>query len=386
MQKFPVVQSIVSSMDNPAAGTTYSVHSLCVATAQAGYPTELVFLRGLQGREAPPPHAGLTLRGFQISTYLGHVGRRLGYSAEFFKYLNCNAAEIAHLHGLWMLPNIIPGLISIKNNRPYLISPHGMLGMEALRFSRRKKGLMLALGQRKVLENAACIRATAPSEVDEIRAFGLRQPIALLPNGIDLPTGTWPKSEQKYLLSLGRVHPKKGLSNLVKAWAKQAAAFPGWTLRIVGPDEVGHKAQLQRLVAQMAVPRITIEEPVFGDAKWSLMAGAGLFVLPTLNENFANTVPESLVVGVPVISSKGAPWSGLEANRCGWWVDGDVATLSATLAQAMALSDEEREAMGLRGRAWMIRDFAWQGIGERMAGVYDWMLGNGGPTNDLIFD
>lgn len=386
MPKHTSVLNIVSSIDNPAAGTTYSVLSLCAATTQAGYPTELICLRALQEREAVRPPASFPIKEFEVSRHLGPIGCRLGYSTEFFKYFKSNPAVLMHLHGLWMLPNIIPGLIAIRQNKPYIISPHGMLGKEALRFSRRKKGLMLALGQRKVLENASCLRATAPSEVDEMRAFGLRQPIALLPNGIDLPTGTWPKSGQKYLLSLGRVHPKKGLSNLVKAWAQQADAFPDWTLRIVGPDEVGHKAQLQRLVAQMAVRRITIEEPVFGDAKWSLMAGAGLFVLPTLNENFANTVPESLVVGVPVISSKGAPWAGLEMNRCGWWVNGDVSTLSATLAQAMALSVEQREAMGLRGRDWMIRDFAWPGIGERLAAVYGWMLGKAGPTNDLIFE
>jgi glycosyltransferase involved in cell wall biosynthesis len=116
------------------------------------------------------------------------------------------------------------------------------------------------------------------------------------------------------------------------------------------------------------------------------MAGAGLFVLPTLNENFANTVPESLMVGVPVISSKGAPWAGLETHRCGWWVDGDVGSLSATLGQAMALSDGQREAMGLRGREWMIRDFAWQGIGQRLKAAYDWMLGDGVTTQDIIFD
>lgn len=380
------VQNIVSSLDNAAAGTTYSVRALCESTAAAGNSINLVTLRYVDTDTQCPPLAGVTISEFPVATHFGTIGRRLGYSREMFEYCQHHPARMLHLHGLWMLPNIVPGLMAIKSATPYMISPHGMLGKEALRFSSGKKRIMLALGQQKVLANAACIRATAPSEVEEIRAMGLRQPIALLPNGIGLPEGNWPKTDEKYLLSLGRVHPKKGLANLIKAWAEQADAFPDWTLRIVGPDEVDHKAELRRLVAQMAVPRVTIEEPVFGDAKWSLMAGGGLFVLPTLNENFANTVPESLVVGVPVISSKGAPWAGLEAHRCGWWVDGDVDTLSATLARAMALPDDERVAMGLRGRDWMMRDFAWQGIGQRMAAVHAWMLGEGGPTADLIFD
>ena len=385
--EFPcTVQNIVSSLDNESAGTTYSVRALCRATADAGAGIDLLTLRCFDTDRQLAPLPGVAISEFPVATRFGKIGRRLGYSRELFDYCQHNSTDVLHLHGLWMLPNIVPGLIALKNNTPYIISTHGMLGREALLFSSGKKQIMLALGQQKVLSNAICLRATAPSEVEEIREFGLRQPIALLPNGLDLPEGNWPKTGAKYLLSLGRVHPKKGLANLIKAWSTQADAFPEWTLRIVGPDEVNHKNELRRLLATMSVPRVTIEEPVFGDAKWSLMAGAGLFVLPTLNENFANTVPESLSVGVPVISSKGAPWAGLKANRCGWWVDDDVGTLSATLAQAMALPDEQRANMGLRGRDWMVRDFAWQGIGKRMSAIYQWMAGRGVPTQDLIFD
>jgi glycosyltransferase involved in cell wall biosynthesis len=380
------VTNIVSSLDNPAAGTTYSVRELCGATAAAGFSVDLLTLVHPETEEPVPPIPGAKIYEFPVTANLGKTGRRIGYSREMFDYCKNNPQRLLHLHGLWMFPNIMPGLLAIKQQLPYIVSPHGMLGREALRFSFRKKRIMLALGQQKVLSNARCIRATAPSEVEEIRAFGLRQPIVLLPNGINLPDGAWQKTDEKYLLSLGRVHPKKGLANLIKAWGRQAGAFPDWTLRIVGPDEVGHKAELRRLVAQIAVPRVTIEDPVFGEAKWSLMAAAELFVLPTLNENFANTVPESLVMGVPVISSKGAPWSGLEEHHCGWWVDGDVSTLSATLAQAMALPNDERAAMGSRGRDWMIRDFGWPSIGQRMGAAYDWMLGEGSATDDILFD
>ena len=377
------VTNYVSSLDNPAAGTTYSVRALCNSTAAAGYDTHLICL---QGQKKVPPIEGVKISEFPISKSLGQLGRRLGYSKELFKDLGTETSDLLHLHGLWMLPNIIPGLMAIKQNRPYVISPHGMLGTEAMRFSRRKKRFMLALGQRKVLSNAYCFRATAASEVEEIRAFGLRQPIALLPNGIDLPKGSWPKSRQKFLLSLGRVHPKKGLATLINAWEEQSAAFPEWTLRIVGPDEVGHKAELRALITNRAVPRVTIEDAVFGEAKWSLMSGARVFVLPTLNENFANTVPESLILGVPVISSKGAPWAGLEKNGCGWWVEGNVQSMGAAMARAMSLSDDNLEAMGRLGEEWMLRDFQWNGIGKRTCEVYDWMLGKGEATSDIIFD
>lgn len=384
------VQNIVSSLDNPAAGTTYSVRALCAATADVGVSIDLVTLSDPDTHEPVAPISGVKISEFSPTTRFGKVGRRLGYSAEMFDYCRNNPARLLHLHGLWMLPNIIPGLMAIKRHTPYMISPHGMLGKEALRFSSKKKRVMLALGQKKVLSHATCIRATAASEVEAIRAFGLTQPIAMVPNGVDISLDdalpTYARSNSKYLLCLGRVHPIKGLTAIISAWAAQAEKFPDWSLRIVGPDQNSHKSELRNLVQLTGVPRVTIEEPVFGDAKKQMMSDARLFVLPSLVENFAVTVAESLVVGVPVISSKGAPWAGLEVNRCGWWVDGDVDSLSTTLATAMSLSDHERAAMGLRGREWMMRDFAWQGIGERMAAVYGWMLGQHAPTDDLIFD
>jgi glycosyltransferase involved in cell wall biosynthesis len=181
------------------------------------------------------------------------------------------------------------------------------------------------------------------------------------------------------------VHPVKGLPNLLRAWTRQAANFPDWTLRLVGPDHFGHKDELRRIIEELKVPRVSIEDPAFGDDKTQLMANAGLFVLPSLAENFAMTVAESLAFGVPVISSKGAPWSGLAHNRCGWWVDGTIEGLSSALGAALSLPASERQKMGQRGHEWMARDFGWEGIGRRMGAVYDWVLGKGDVTDDIIF-
>ena len=53
-------------------------------------------------------------------------------------------------------------------------------------------------------------------------------------------------------------------------------------------------------------------------------AAADLFILPTLDDNFAMTVAEALAHGTPVISTKGAPWQDLETHGCGWWIDHGV--------------------------------------------------------------
>ena len=136
----------------------------------------------------------------------------------------------------------------------------------------------------------------------------------------------------RVVLSLGRIHPKKGLDRLVRAWAKVEAAHPDWRLRIVGPAELGHDAELRALAASLNLSRVSIEPAIYGEEKYTAFREADIFVLPTLNENFAMTVAESLAAGTPVISTKGAPWAGLEVERCGWWIDHGIEPLAAALA------------------------------------------------------
>jgi glycosyltransferase involved in cell wall biosynthesis len=250
-----------------------------------------------------------------------------------------------------------------------------------MRVSTWKKRPFWWLWQRPALEAADCLHATALSEYQEIRAAGLTSPVAVIPNGIDLPDLPMARRRQGgdgIVLSLGRIHPKKALDRLVRAWAQIEPAFPSWRLRIVGPAEVGHDRQLMALAHTLGLQRLTIEGPIYNaDAKLRAYRDADLFVLPTLNENFAMTVAEALAAEVPVISTKGAPWSGLETEHCGWWIDHGVEPLIAALRWAMTLGYEERQAMGVRGRAWMARDFSWDRVGRDMLQVYAWLKEGG---------
>jgi glycosyltransferase involved in cell wall biosynthesis len=102
-------------------------------------------------------------------------------------------------------------------------------------------------------------------------------------------------------------------------------------------------------------------------------------VLPTRNENFGMTVAEALAAETPVVSTRGAPWAGMQANRCGWWIDFGAEPLAATLRSALAVPADELSAMGRRGRAWMARDFGWTRVAADMAELYAWLLHGGEP-------
>jgi glycosyltransferase involved in cell wall biosynthesis len=115
--------------------------------------------------------------------------------------------------------------------------------------------------------------------------------------------------------------------------------------------------------------------PAYGTEKEELFKEADLLVLPTMSENFGMVVPEALARGVPVITTKGAPWEILLETRCGWWVELGVEPLAMAIREATALTDEERLRMGRRGRALVQRDYSWGIIAEKMLTTYRWLLG-----------
>jgi glycosyltransferase involved in cell wall biosynthesis len=123
---------------------------------------------------------------------------------------------------------------------------------------------------------------------------------------------------------------------------------------------------------------------VEGEAKWNLYRSADLFVLPSHSENFGLVVAEALACGVPVIASRGTPWEDLITHRCGWWVDNRPETLADALREATGLTDEERQAMGARGRDLVKTKYSWSPVAAQMKSVYQWMLGQGPKPECVI--
>src|SRR5262249_49519240 len=148
-----------------------------------------------------------------------------------------------------------------------------------------------------------------------IRGAGLTNPIAVIPNGIELQQEMQelPETEsyRRIVLSLGRIHPKKGLPQLLHSWAAVESDHPDWSLRIIGPSEAGHADELHSIALALGLARVEIRGAVFDEAKWRAYRAADVCVMPTLNENFGLTVAEALAAGTPVITTKGAPWSRL---------------------------------------------------------------------------
>lgn len=296
---------------------------------------------------------------------------------------------ILHDNGIWLPFNHQVIYRGKQARLPIVIQVQGMLEPWAFRFKSLRKRLAWILYQRKDLQSADLLFANSTQEAQSLLNLGLHRPIACIPNGVHLPTLMEPSEKPpdavRTALFLSRIHPKKGLLLWIQAWSKVRPT--GWRLVIAGPDEAGHRQKVEKAVAEYGLERVvTFVGAVEGEAKDRLYREADIFVLPTLSENFGMVVAEALSYGIPVITTRTAPWEDLVGHRCGWWVHPDVGTLADALQQATRLSDGERQAMGRRGRRLAALKFSWETIAEQMIAVYQWLLHRGDRPDCVMFD
>jgi glycosyltransferase involved in cell wall biosynthesis len=291
------------------------------------------------------------------------------------------AADLVHVHSQWTFPVWWGCRTALAAGKPLVMSPQGCLDPVRLAHSAWKKRLA-GLFDRRFLRQASVIHATSNAERGWIERYvGGRPRIEVIPNGVDLPAATSPAAKPagrtRQVLSLGRLHPLKGLDLLIDAWQMASQELePGdrWELVIAGPDEQGTRGGLEQKARQHGLSNVRFTGPLYGEDKAQALASADLFVLPSRSENFGIAVAEALAAGLPAITTKGAPWQEIHGS-CGWWADVAAEPLATALREAMRLGDGERAAMGQRGRALVEAKYRWESVGRAMVGMYQAVTG-----------
>jgi len=370
------VVHVIPAVGEESSGPSYSVTRLCASLSDMGEDLTLAAM----DLAAPPTNLPF-LELFPI----GRGPRRAGRSPQMYRWLRNEAAtgslDIVHSHGMWQINSIYPQWSVRGTSAKIVVSPRGALSPWAMTHGSRLKRVMWPLLQRPSLRAAACFHATADAELQQIRELGFTQPVAVIPNGVDIPSRVSGKPPDfRTLLFLGRIHPKKGVDILLHAWRAVMGSFPDWRLQIIGSDAVygdapGYLREMQALSARLGLERVSFEAPRYGAAKWDAYGEAELFVLPSHSENFGMTVAESLAAGTPVVVTKGTPWEEIETHGCGWWIDVGAAPLAGALEVALAEPRHALSARGLAGRTWMAKTHSWPTIAANMRLVYHWLLG-----------
>ena len=303
--------------------------------------------------------------------------------------------DLVHIHGIWDWRLHKVAVMCRKAGVRYVIAPRGMLEPWSLKQKALKKRIARWLYQDRDLHCAAALHATAESEAEQFRALGFRNPIIVSPNGVNVPEerfqgfkvskfrgceGGRGENERRALF-VSRMHPKKGVLELVESWHRVFHSHPSspiphpWLCELVytvnGAEEKAYEQKVKDRILALGMtysdgddstvrlhpspspqtPDFILTGPLDDTEKWNAYARADLFVLPTYSENFGIVVAEALWAGVPVITTKGTPWAELEERKCGWWVDlpgaGKEVKVKGEGEQWNALDDALREAMSL---------------------------------------
>ena len=295
--------------------------------------------------------------------------------------------DLLHDNGIWLPHNHRLAVLAERRGIPRVVSTRGMLEPWAMKHKRWKKDVAWWLYQRRDLQQARCHVTSSSAETRNVQRLGFGVPVAMVPNGVDVPaerprrfaseSGNASESSNgrsvHTALFLGRIYPIKGLPMLIEAWSRVRPE--GWRLRIAGPDEAGHRKQVEQAVSVAGLGDVvSFTGPIDSQMKSAAFFDADLFVLPTLSESFGMVVAEALAHGLPVLTTTAAPWPILRERACGWSVDPTVDGVAAGLRQATALDRATLREMGNNGRALVVEKFSWKSVADLMLATYEEVL------------
>lgn len=288
------------------------------------------------------------------------------------------ASDIVHGHGFYVGPNWILGNEVRRQKKALVYHSHGFFDPWILGRSKIKKRVAHFLFESANFRHASLWRALSKKEELQIRDFGIKAPVIVLPNGVKRPmerTATelaefaakFPKQRPKRAIFLSRIHSKKGLDLLIPAWAALPAELTrDWELLLFGPDEGGYAGQISRWIDEAGLgDSVRLMGGVTGEAKEAAFRSADLFVLPSYSEGFPMAVLEAASYGLPVVQTNECNFPELSAADGAWECVPDLDDLIKSLTMALTCDDGERRQRGDAGMCLVRENYSWTSIAVR---------------------
>ncbi|MGE0375474.1 MAG: glycosyltransferase [Planctomycetaceae bacterium] len=386
---------VVGGLYSLANGVAWIMRDLAAALGRAGAPVS-VYAADCWGRGAasvgylfePPTHwvsaKGLWLGGLSWSPSLKSLMR--GGVAE---------SDVVHTHSMWMLPNSYACRLAGKAKKPVVMTNHGNLEPWAVGRSAWKKRIVGTAFQDRDLHRADCIHVNTDSEVAGIRRYGLRCPVAVIPNGIHLPEFEQLPGRERFdeivpatqgkrvALFMARLHQKKGLGHLIPAWSKAVRESPDWHLVIAGPDD-GFERSARTLVDEwQCADHVTFCGRLDGGDRSAALSAAELFVQPSFSEGFSMSILEALACRLPVLMTPGCNFAAAAEANAALLVEPHVDATTEGLRQLTSMSETGLRAMGERGYELITASYTWDRVAQQTLQLYDWLI-HRGTTPDFI--
>lgn len=353
------------------AGLGYAALGLHLGLIEAGQSSRFASTRG-EGFEESWPGVELYLRrGPEKAFYSPELRRAVQSLVE--------TSDIVHGHGFYIGTNLLIGREARRQNKPLIYHAHGFLDPWILARSRGKKRLANWLFERANFQHASLWRALSDKEEAQIRAYGIKAPAIVLPNGVALPpkrsveeieelVSEFPKRRSHRAIFLSRIHKKKGLDLLIQAWAGLPKEITSdWELLLFGPDEGGFAGEVSQWIEESDLgDSVRLMGGVTGQPKEAAFRSADLFVLPSYSEGFPMAVLEAASYGLPVVQTNECNFPELSATGGAWECVPKIADLKGVLREALACNESERIQRGEAGRRLVAESYEWTSIAKRL--------------------
>jgi glycosyltransferase involved in cell wall biosynthesis len=346
---------------------------------QDGPPVDLT--QGVELVQEPASRAF----GFRRCPALGE--RLLGFARH---------CDVVHSHLLWTDCHRLAARVSRECRVPHVIAPCGTLDRLALEHRAIKKWPIATWFQKRALREAACLNAKSEQELKAFRAYGLTNPIAMIPNPVDYSGASPARSvdslrrrhglsrDKSRVLFLGRIHPVKGLERLIQAWAQVGEFHGSWELVVAGPDDDGYRHRIEEQIVESGLQEtVRFTGMLDRQYKWAAITDSELLVLPSDFENFGVSAAEAMAAARPIVATTGTPWRRVVDAGAGWWVEKNPAAIAQALREAMSMAPEARREMGRAGVG-LVREYTPEAIADAWDEVYAWVRGQGRKPGCIV--
>lgn len=280
--------------------------------------------------------------------------------------------DICHLYGGWTFFYLKAFIISYFLKKKIIFHPLGIFEPWAFNKKKIKKKIAWFFYQNKILEKSNLVQCVSKMEEKNLLKLNKNLNTCILPYGISknvIKKKINQKNVKKKALFFSRIHPKKGLIELIKEWI--FIDNPDWSLDIVGPcDDKDYYNSLLKLCSDLKNDKIKFLAPVYKKKdKNKLFDNYDLFILPTKNDPFGVVILESLSRGLPVLTNKNTPWIDIKNYNAGWYLDLGASCLRSELIKIFKTKKNEFFAKS-KNAIKLAKQFDWGIITEKYIQMY----------------
>ena len=319
--------------------------------------------------------------------------RRLGYSKQYLQSLLSTPADVAHLHVLWMYQSAMIYKWHLKYKKPFITTVNAMLDPWALKNSFFKKRMAHYLYERSAMSACSCFQVNTQSEYEFARMYGLKNPVAIVKNGISIPDLSkqykdppWKNriaKNKKILLYLSRVHPKKGIANLINALSilkkSDCPSYENWVLVIVGCKEGGeHEKELQQLVSKNKLEeKVFFLGQYFDEDMQACYYHSDAYILPTYSDGMPLAALNAWAFGKYSLLTPACHLTEGYEEGVARKIEPDADDIASGLTHLFNIKEDELKCLGQKAHQFVKREYSWKEMAGKISTIYQWVAGAG---------